>query len=633
MAVSLGPSTPVQGSCSPAGLHGATEDVTGQAMILDPPSDDECSHPSGFENKEKGKAIDNGPPASPGESRLTSLPAELICNILSYLSPYDLVKVSETCRDMREHALDDHLWQALVQDHVPGLRVTSPYPCRTFHDLFREHDPRWFLPKYKIWFSDTDLPGRLIIVRYDQRRGCIEGYQLLANRKNRSFHTWEADPTVAIHSFDPLVKLHLDNPVLKLTPGLPSEPYQHWSVGDIRTIKLHGRSSDSRDRNRFQGEIPMQLGSIENMRNNFMYARALDPADVERRLSSEFPYGRVWPPPAVPAQHRVIGNGPAEAYLAPLGLESRPSCRAELCDRAFRIRKWIELRIYHHAAGSRFTQHDPTARTIVDDAGRGIILSLNQAFSLDEAAGVPAAQDNSSSSNNDNNNNNINDPGPAPDADDPYSHPNHPGFDPDMPFLPLGIHGGNVISTYATLDPALYTPTPEKPYQGIWVGDYSGHGCEFLWIHQPDDEPRRPAGDGFLPPDTPPDSPRERGAREGGGSDGASAKRRRDEAAHRGRLVAVKLTGDANIPRGEYTWVVDDLGEGGFVRVEEEPPFEGARVVRSRGHVANTGFLNDTYIDARLFLISPDRLAQHWVDFGHISYYQRVDIDQFLVPE
>jgi hypothetical protein len=133
---------------------------------------------------------------------------------------------------------------------------------------------------------------------------------------------------------------------------------------------------------------------------------------------------------------------------------------------------------------------------------------------------------------------------------------------PDIPFLSHGIHGGDDISTYATLDPELYTPTPEKPYQGIWVGDYSGHGCEFLWIHH---------DDGSLPVlGYAPAIPRE-------------------------RLLAVKLTGDANVPRGEFSWVVEDLGNGGLVRVEKEPPFEGVRVVKSEGHVADTGFLNGEF--------------------------------------
>lgn len=41
----------------------------------------------------------------------------------------------------------------------------------------------------------------------------------------------------------------------------------------------------------------------------------------------------------------------------------------------------------------------------------------------------------------------------------------------------------------------------------------------------------------------------------------------------------------------------------------------------------------DQYTESQLLLISHDRLAQYWVGFGHISFFERVDIDKFLVPE
>jgi hypothetical protein len=65
-----------------------------------------------------------------------------------------------------------------------------------------------------------------------------------------------------------------------------------------------------------------------------------------------------------------------------------------------------------------------------------------------------------------------------------------------------------------------------------------------------------------------------------------------DDGIHRGAIEAVKLTGDPNIPRGEHTFIADDIGPAGLIRIAEEHPFRGARVVKSRGHVAARGFLN-----------------------------------------
>jgi hypothetical protein len=138
-----------------------------------------------------------------------------------------------------------------------------------------------------------------------------------------------------------------------------------------------------------------------------------------------------------------------------------------------------------------------------------------------------------------------------------------------------GIHLGEEVSTFATLDPKLYTPTEEKPYRGIWVGDYSGHGCEFLLINQPDnDEPFDEASVVQKEDETTEEW----------------ETRKREERIHRGRLEAIKLTGDANIPRGKYTFIADDISSKGFVRNATEARFKGARIVESRGHIAERGY-------------------------------------------
>lgn len=37
----------------------------------------------------------------------------------------------------------------------------------------------------------------------------------------------------------------------------------------------------------------------------------------------------------------------------------------------------------------------------------------------------------------------------------------------------------------------------------------------------------------------------------------------------------------------------------------------------------------DTYMTSQLILVSHDRLAQYWETFGHVSFYQRVNLDEF----
>lgn len=136
---------------------------------------------------------------------------------------------------------------------------------------------------------------------------------------------------------------------------------------------------------------------------------------------------------------------------------------------------------------------------------------------------------------------------------------------------------GEEIYTYATLDPKLYTPTEEKPYRGIWVGDYSGHGCEFLLLHQPDDKEPFDESKVIQAEDE---------------TDEEFVIRKKEERIYRGSLEAIKLTGDPNVPRGEFTWISDDISKSGYIRTATEERFKGARVVKSRGHIAARMFRN-----------------------------------------
>ncbi|KAF2452357.1 hypothetical protein BDY21DRAFT_359516 [Lineolata rhizophorae] len=100
------------------------------------------------------------------------------------------------------------------------------------------------------------------------------------------------------------------------------------------------------------------------------------------------------------------------------------------------------------------------------------------------------------------------------------------------------------------------------------------------------------------------------------------------EPPYQGRLEAVKLTGDPNVPRGEYTWIAPDIGRGGLIRTATEEPFNGARIVKCAGHIAARDFRDDKYIPSQLIMVSHNHLAQYWEEFGHISFLRRVDLDE-----
>lgn len=369
---------------------------------------------------------------------LLQLPPEIIHSILSNLSAPDLARVSATCRFLAEHATYDFLWADVINSYLP-TKIQDPGVFDSFRSLYIAHHPCWFIPQKRVWFSDTEHTGNLILARYDHRRGVIEAYRVIAERRNHQFQTWDWNPDVIVQTFHPKTSLWLDDPVLFLK-----------NPGGERCY-LNGET-----------RMPMAL-ETQNVFNAFSLCPRKCPSDPDPN--------KLWPPPTIPSDHHVYRN--AELHVT--NGVCRPPNPETMSEHAFRIRRWAHFRL-------------------------------------------------------------------------------------GMPIFTAGR--SEALATYSTLDPHLYTPTEEKPYQGIWVGDYSAHGCEFLLFMQRDLD----GGDHDTSP-----------------SDG-------DEIIHRGSFEAVKLTGDPNVPRGEISFASNDIGPGGFIRIADDALFKGARVVRSRGHVAGLGF-------------------------------------------
>ncbi|KAF9634642.1 hypothetical protein BFW01_g5537 [Lasiodiplodia theobromae] len=499
-------------------------------------------------------------------SPLLALPAELIQQILSSLSPPDLCRVSHTCRLLCNHASDERLWKPIVLSNTHSVNFDANPPPSWRH-LFETHHPYWFLPRRKLWFADTPHTGKLVLARYNPIEDCIEAHSIVAERLPNTFELWEHNPEVIIHTFSPKVQLDRTTTVLKLNRAAYSQPPDEGNL--------------------LQRELAMEVhndAAGHGLFSLFMLARPV-PYDIVSRGS------KVWPPLTIPAPERTRN----ESVTRFRGTGHKPSRLAELSDTTWRLRKWME-----------------------------------------------------------------------------FSHP-HPLQNGAGGFTTARV--GEDVTTFASLDPRLYTPTPKKPWRGIWCGDYAGHGCEFLLVLQPEDPGPLPEGavralarrdsnastassssssiaswasvqshlqtsddddaDEFVDLGSAAESLEAStvtvldGDQQQADEEKMREKRQREEV-FSGRIEAVKLTGDPNIPRGEYTFIAPDIGPDGFVRTAEEEIFRGARVVKSVGHIAARGYRDDEFIASQLIMISHDRLAQYWVPFGHISFYQRVDLDALL---
>ncbi|KAJ5430234.1 Protein of unknown function DUF3506 [Penicillium cf. griseofulvum] len=159
-------------------------------------------------------------------SFIDKLPAEIIQDIASYLSAPDLACLGATCRALVCHVSNDFLWAKLVNGRLPDP-IQNPGPFESFRRLYLAYHPCWFIPQHKIWFADNEHTGMLVIARYDNLRGVIEAYQVVAERRTAGFQTWASNPEVIIQSFEPSVHLALCDPVLSLRDFqsvLPNSP-------------------------------------------------------------------------------------------------------------------------------------------------------------------------------------------------------------------------------------------------------------------------------------------------------------------------------------------------------------------------------------------------------------------------
>lgn len=356
------------------------------------------------------------------QASLLGLPTELLQHILSYLPPTDLASTAQACRDLASSSTQDCIWQPIVQE-LSRSTITKPHSFQSFRDLYVSQHPRWFLTRSRLWLSDSSPHGKLVIARYDETTGSIVAYSVVARRSSHMLSFWEKDGEVVIHSFDPLISLDMNRPVLKI--GVDS------SFVQLRPNESPDEQGSSLE-TRYNKEILMDTCVESGLRSSFMLCRDLPPEAISEST-------RVWPPLRIPADGRARNSSQDNFHSS----GHRPSTLREVSQNSFRVRKWVE---YHG-------RHNPHVMTF-----DGNIFSA--------ALGVPM----------------------------PYfasSHRTRSGGGA------MSIRVPEDVSTYGSLLENSYLPTPQKPYQGIWCGDYSGHGCEFLLVRQPDKDEASPLPEGM----------------------------------------------------------------------------------------------------------------------------------------
>ena len=97
------------------------------------------------------------------------------------------------------------------------------------------------------------------------------------------------------------------------------------------------------------------------------------------------------------------------------------------------------------------------------------------------------------------------------------------------------------------------------------------------------------------------------------------------------QLIAYKVTGDIDVPRGEITFTADllpsdDLLDPIVLSESSAAKWGTSRLPRfpGRGHVAEPGFVDPAYVEGQLVVIGPgEYFSFAWVELGHQIFFGR----------
>ncbi|KAF8420515.1 hypothetical protein EV426DRAFT_644436 [Tirmania nivea] len=521
---------------------------------------------------------------------LCSLPNELLLQILTYLPPVSLCSLAKTCSFFSQLTLDDTLWHAFVAQ----LRISSPAPYKSFRELYVSLRPHLYLAPH-LWFSTRRIGGSLYVFRYNPQTGNIEGVPLVGLRG------WNGPRSGTGGE-----------------GGYISDDDQTLSIATFKRPKVRCFGNDPKVK------IVCGPDTYYDKKTGLMVDRATGDTwkSGEEGVVS---LGRV----------KLVPRDPrAETTARPKGVNHISSYSEDDSDEHEQLDvSQLQLGIPTTPRTPVRDNHDRTlwppsmipsreyvrlppigkggAHSMADwDVNVTSPQELPHAFPRSDSNAIPTYCSSL--------------------FPEPPLTPLDESFAFDHVYVYRSMENSNVwapptsCSVFQTVDlftkvhPSLYTRQalsstiePEKANTdlgGVWLGDYFTHGPEFLLFQHP----RK----------------------------------------YNKRLEVTKLTGDINVPRGEYTFIVPNIGHdsedgrsnlpSSFVRYAQpatDPKiWSGKPVYKGQGQLAHRGFTRRTWNEMELVVLDsgsvPEKnngeVAVVWKVLHHASRARRVDVDRLL---